>query len=330
MRRLVFFQLLLLFLLALEIGLFFSYYLHLPLKVKAPLVFTFKPGSSVRQMVGALRHENLVTPIQAALFRRWIQLKGVQKQLHAGEYALSFTTTPLRLLDKMVKGEVVQYALTLAEGSHFEQALALLRDHPGVRSVLQDTQTILDLWQVPYAEGFLFPDTYYFPRGTTDIDLLNRAHQMMQYHLEATWQQRDQNVFITTPYEALILASIIEKEAANPKERALISGVLQKRLANNMRLQVDPTVVYGLGQALKGPLTREHLKQPHPYNTYLNKGLPPSPIALPSLSSLYAACHPLWGEWLYFVSKGDGTHHFSVSLSDHNQAVARYQQREAK
>jgi UPF0755 protein len=176
-----------------------------------------------------------------------------------------------------------------------------------------------------HAEGLFFPDTYQFVRGDSDADILRRAYDRMQTMLNETWTGRDPGLPYATPYEVLIAASLIEKETGREEDRPIISQVFANRLMRKMRLQTDPTVIYGLGNEFDGNLTRVHLRQDTPYNTYVHRGLPPTPIALPGANSLHAAAHPKPGDYLFFVSRGDGTSHFSVSLDEHEQAVRRYQ-----
>jgi UPF0755 protein len=176
-----------------------------------------------------------------------------------------------------------------------------------------------------HPEGLFFPDTYYFPNHTTDRDFLLRAYRMMQQKLAAAWGQRAENLPLQTPYEALILASIVEKETSAAQERAQIAGVFVRRLLKGMRLQTDPTVIYGLGEEFDGNIRRKDLRTDHPYNTYLRAGLPPTPIALPSQASIEAVLHPAAGKTLYFVARGDGSHYFSTTLDEHNAAVRKYQ-----
>jgi UPF0755 protein len=238
-------------------------------------------------------------------------------------------TTPRALLEKMIKGQVVQYAIAFPEGGTFTQLLTILAAHPALQKTLptKSPSEIMGLLGEPtlYPEGLFFPDTYYFTADMSDMDLLRRARKTMEDKLTQAWEKRDPNIRLNTPYEALILASIIEKETGHPEERFLVSGVFQRRLEKNMRLQADPTVIYGVRETFSHRLTREQLKQDTPYNTYMHKGLPPTPIALPSLKAIEAALHPASGAALYFVAKPDGTHYFSATLKEHNEAVAKYQ-----
>ncbi|HRE30458.1 MAG TPA: endolytic transglycosylase MltG, partial [Candidatus Berkiella sp.] len=239
---------------------------------------------------------------------------------------------PAQLLQKWVKGDVIIHFFTVTEGMTFAQMMRAMQFHPAIKKTLwgQSEQQIMQSLGENglIAEGLFFPDTYYFKANTTDKTLLLRARKIMSTKLNEAWQKRDLNIAIKTPYEALILASIIEKETGRDEEREKISGVFQRRLQKNMRLQADPTVVYGLKETYNGKITKEHLQSSdNLYNTYRHAGLPPSPIALPGLRSIEAVLHPDKSEALYFVAKGDGTHIFSKTLSEHNQAVAQYLQR---
>jgi UPF0755 protein len=228
-----------------------------------------------------------------------------------------------------VNGDVIRYTLTIPEGWTFDQMLAAIRTQGKLRQTLTATDDEGVMRQLGYPgqhpEGRFFPDTYEFVAGTTDTSLLQRAYEEMQRHLEEEWRDRAPGLPLDTPYQALILASIVEKETGNPAERARIAGVFVRRLQKNIRLQTDPTVIYGLGAAFDGNLRRRDLTTDSPYNTYMRAGLPPTPIALPGLAALHAALHPAAGDELYFVSRGDGSHHFSASLDEHVAAVRNYQ-----
>ena len=313
----------------------FDYYLmrqfpYIPLNATdTPVTFNLTKGSGTKTITKQLQTQGVVNAWQGSLLRLWVRSQKAEKLLKAGEYQLSSHITPDQLLIKLIRGDVIQYELMFSEGLRFEQAMGLIQNHPAIKKTLQNKSLseimfLLGEKEV-HPEGLFFPDTYYFIRDTTDIEILRRARQIMQNRLLAAWEQRSPGIVVKTPYEALILASIIEKEAKGIEERCLISGVFQRRLAKNMRLQADPTVIYGLGKEYSGNLTQAQLKQASPYNTYINKGLPPTPIALPGITAITAALHPDNGETLYFVAKGDGSHHFSVTLKDHNEAVKKYQ-----
>jgi UPF0755 protein len=260
------------------------------------------------------------------LLARW---SGDARRVRAGEYRIHPNDSPAALLARLVAGDVVTYNAQIVEGWTAMQALAMLRVDPVLEQTLDgaDVHTLLDLLGLPagHAEGMFFPDTYRFVRGDSDADILRRAYARMQDKLEAAWSARSAGLPYETPYEALIVASLIEKETGRDAERPLISQVFVLRLQLGMRLQTDPSVIYGIGDAFDGNLRRVDLRTPTPYNTYGHRGLPPTPIALPGLRSIEAAMHPADGEYLFFVSRGDGTSKFSVTYEEHNQAVRRYQ-----
>jgi len=268
------------------------------------------------------------------LFILLAKVKGVETRVRAGEYQIETGMTADELLEKFIQGSALQYSFTVIEGWSFRQMLAAIAEDPVIEHTLEgkSNQEIMTLVGYPeqHPEGMFFPDTYRFPKGTSDVDFLRRAYQVMQKHLTREWNQRDSDLPLESSYEALILASIIEKETGAGFERPLISGVFIQRLKKNMRLQTDPTIIYGLGEKFDGDIRFRDLKKDTPYNTYLHAGLTPTPIALPGLEAIHAALHPAKTEALYFVSKGDGTHHFSATLDEHNTAVRRYQLNKAK
>ncbi len=237
--------------------------------------------------------------------------------------------TALQLLQQMVDGEVIQHTLTLVEGWSFKQVMVALRAHHAIRATLQGLTAAEIMSRLGYAgqhpEGRFFPDTYHFPKATSDIEFLRRAYSAMAERLEQEWVAREPDLPLKSAYEALILASIIEKESAVSAERAEIAGVFIRRLNKGMRLQTDPTVIYGMGEAYDGNIRRRDLRHDTPYNTYTRKGLPPTPIAMPGGEAIHAALHPASAESLYFVARGDGTHYFSATLEEHNRAVRKYQ-----
>jgi UPF0755 protein len=231
-------------------------------------------------------------------------------------------------MEQLVAGKVFLHQLTVVEGWRFTELLQAVRTHPAIRAGTLDGAGIMAELGEPgvHPEGQFFPDTYYFPSGTTDIELLRTAHQALRAHLDTAWEARQADIALQNPYEALILASIIEKETALPAERRLISGVFNQRLRRNMRLQTDPTVIYGLGETFDGDLRRRDLDRDTPYNTYTRGGLPPTPIALPGSASLEAAVTPEATDALFFVAtgRGDGSHYFSATLEQHEQAQREY------
>jgi UPF0755 protein len=229
----------------------------------------------------------------------------------------------------VTEGDYAQDVITLVEGWTFQQIRKALDEHPGVRhdtAGLGDAEIVqrLEIAQSS-AEGWFFPDTYHFSKGTSDVAILRRAHRLMRATLTQQWEQRLPGLPLATPYEALILASIIEKETGQPSERRMVAAVFVNRLRLGMRLQTDPTVIYGMGTSFDGNLRKRDLAADTPYNTYIRSGLPPTPIALPGLASISAALNPAESDALYFVSRGDGTSHFSRTLVEHDRAVAKYQ-----
>jgi UPF0755 protein len=229
----------------------------------------------------------------------------------------------------LVNGEVVQHSLTIIEGWTFQQLLQAVRSHPMLTQTLADAdpQAVMEALAEPgtHPEGWFYPDTYRFPRGTSDVEFLRRAYRVMQQRLAAEWEKRAEGLPLKSPYEALVLASLIERETAVAAERTRIAGVFVRRLRKGMRLQTDPTVIYGMGDAYEGRIRWRDLRTDTPYNTYTRHGLPPTPIAMPSGAAINAALNPADGKELYFVSRGDGSHHFSATLEEHNAAVRCYQ-----
>ena len=259
---------------------------------------------------------------------------GKVRNIKAGSYEIAQPVTPLQLLDKLSRGDVTQAEVRLIEGWTFAMFRATLDQHPFLRHDTKgmDDAAILARLQAPekHPEGLFFPDTYLFGKGSSDLAVLRRAYRAQQRHLKEEWEARDTKQPYKTPYEALIMASIIEKETGQAGERDLIGGVLTNRLRIGMRLQVDPTIIYGLGATFDGNLKRSHLTEDGPYNTYTRAGLPPTPIAMPGLASLRAAMRPGKTDAMYYVSKNDGSSHFSRTLDEHNRAVIKYQLRGGK
>jgi len=249
--------------------------------------------------------------------------------LRAGEYRIEPGTTVASLLTLLRSGKVVLHGLTLVEGWNLKETLATVDGDPNIKHTLKGVRGRMLAQQLGLdtasAEGMLLPDTYQFPRGTSDLAFLHRASLAAQQHLAAAWQTRAAGLPYKTPYEALIMASIIEKETAQPAERGEIAGVFVRRLEKGMKLQTDPTVIYGLGDSYNGDITYKDLRTDTPYNTYTRFGLPPTPICMPSRASMDAALHPIPGNALYFVARGDGTHEFSATLVQQNAAVQKYQ-----
>jgi UPF0755 protein len=305
-------------------------FLHGPMGASAeePLILMVNPGSPVSRVARDLNAEGwLERPLY---FRITARVSGAAQRIQAGEYDIPPGQTPGRLLERMVAGDVRTYKLTIIEGWTFAQMMEAIRRHPVLEHTLPPeagADAVMRALERPdqHPEGRFFPDTYQFPRGTSDIDLLQRAHRRMQSVLQEEWEGREDGLPIDSSYEALILASIIERETGVPEERARIAGVFVERLERGMRLQTDPTVIYGLGDEFDGNLRYRHLRTDTPYNTYTRSGLTPTPIALPSRASIHAALHPDRRGELYFVSTGDGRHVFSKTLEEHNEAVIEYQ-----
>jgi UPF0755 protein len=261
---------------------------------------------------------------------RWLAWRmGVARRLKAGEYALSQGTTPRDLLARMARGEVVQHRFTIIEGWTFRDLRAALARDPVLIATIEgrtdaEVMALIGAAGVP-AEGRFLPDTYLFPRGTRDIDVLRRAHRALERALDRAWNARADDLPLASRDELLVLASIVEKETGRVDERREVAGVFTRRLKLGMRLQTDPTVIYGVGAAFDGNLTRRHLETDTPWNTYTRAGLPATPIAMPGVAALEAAANPRETDALYFVARGDGSHEFSATLDEHNAAVRRWQ-----
>jgi UPF0755 protein len=259
----------------------------------------------------------------------YARLKGQTDAIKAGEYELVPGMRAVDLTALLVSGRVVMHQLQLIEGWTFQQALAAVNAHPAIRRTLPEATAaaVMEALGHPqmHPEGRFFPDTYHFSRGTTEVEFLRRAFEIMQNLLELEWSGRDAGLPYRDSGEALIMASIIERETGLPEERGEIAGVFVRRLQKGMRLQTDPTVIYGLGPAFTGRLRTRDLRTDTPYNTYTRHGLPPTPICLPGRASIHAALHPKPGVSLYFVSRNDGSHKFSATLEEHNAAVRKYQ-----
>lgn len=305
-----------------------AYYAYQPLRpLQSPLPFSLKSGSSLKSAARQMTNAGLLA--EPAPFVLLARLMGQASKIKAGNYEVESPITPLELLRKITEGDYTQDLITLVEGWTFQQTRKALDEHPGIRhdsSGLSNAEIMLRLdIAEPSPEGLFFPDTYHFSRGSSDLAILRRAHRLMRATLADQWERRAPGLPLATPYEALILASIIEKETGQASERRLIAAVFVNRLRAGMRLQTDPTVIYGMGASFDGNLRRRDLVSDTPYNTYVRPGLPPTPIALPGLASLNATLNPAQSDALYFVSRGDGTSHFSRTLVEHDRAVMKYQ-----
>jgi UPF0755 protein len=285
-------------------------------------------GTSLRGIVAQLRARDL-THAPSLYWRVLAERMRVADRLHAGEYALDPGVTPSQLLNAMATGRVLQRDFTIVDGWTFRQLRDALANVPTLRhegASLDDAslmQHIGAAGEMP--EGRFLPETYAYVKGDSDLDILKRAHQAMVHALAELWPNRDKDLPLATPYDALILASIVEKETGRADERSKIAGVFVRRLENHMLLQTDPAVIYGMGATYAGNIRRSDLLADTPYNTYLHAGLPPTPIALPGQPAIQAALHPAPGKALYFVARGDGSHVFASSLAEHNRNVACYQ-----
>jgi UPF0755 protein len=297
---------------------------HQPVNADGPLVLWLPPGTSYTAMVRQLE----TLGVTRADWRWRVLGRLNPPQLKAGEYLIPPGTSVREMIDRIERGEVRSHRLTIIEGWTFARLRQVLAVDPRLRQGTRNLDEAELMARLGcddcYAEGRFLPETYFFVRGTTDLDLLARAHEAMNRTLVEAWASRDADLPLNTPEELLVLASIIERETGQASERTRVAGVFVRRLQIGMRLQTDPTVVYGLGDDFDGRIRRVHLRTDHPWNTYTRHGLPPTPIALPGRASIEAAANPADGTALYFVSRGDGTHQFSDTLAEHNAAVNRY------
>lgn len=294
---------------------------------KDGLLYEVKSGKTLTHVARDLQNRGF---IKTGRYLVWLgKFSGTANDIKAGEYRFKDGITPERLLEQVVNGETLQYALTIVEGWSFRQLMDAVHSNEFLLHTLSDYSDAEIMEQIghpgEHPEGRFLPDTYHFPRLTTDVDFLKRAYNAMKNLLDAEWPNRAIDVEFNTPYEALIMASIVEKETSLPSERKQIAGVFNRRLQKRMRLQTDPTVIYGLGRTFDGNIRRRDLRKDTPYNTYLRSGLPPTPIAMPGRDAIIAALNPQPGEDLYFVARGDGSHKFSATLEEHNAAVVEYQ-----
>ena len=296
-------------------------------EITTPIQFSLKHGSGLRSASRQLEAAGVVA--SSWRFELLARAAGLGGRIQAGNYDISTDITPYQLLLKVTSGDHRQDKLTVLEGWTFRQLRAAVDAHPALRhdlATLRDGD-IAQRLGIPSSslEGFFFPDTYFFVNGTSDLAVLQRAHRMMQSQLNTVWHGREAGLPIESPYEALILGSIVEKETGQGSERSMIAAVFVNRLRLGMKLQTDPTVIYGLGEGFEGNLRKRDLITDTPFNTYTRHGLPPTPIAMPGLGALNAALHPAKTKALYFVARGDGTSKFSESLAEHERAVTKYQ-----
>jgi UPF0755 protein len=293
--------------------------------------FEIAPGTPFARVSARLAEQGIVS--QATLLRIYARVSGKAGSVHAGEYLIRPGTTTAGLLEQFIRGDVLLYSFTIVEGWNQWDLLRALGDHPQIDAQMseEDWPAFLEGLgaETSHPEGLFLPETYHFPRNTSDRTVLKQAYQLMQGVIAEEWPQRSEDAPVSTPYEALVLASIVEKETARADERNRIAGVFARRLKKRMRLQTDPTVIYGIGPEFNGNLTRHDLRTDTPYHTYTRGGLPPTPIAMPGRDAIRAALHPSPGQELYFVATGlgDGSHKFSATKAEHDSAVAEYLQR---
>jgi peptidoglycan lytic transglycosylase G len=305
-----------------------GYYAYRPLKLHTtPLEFDLKQGGSLKSAVREMRQAGLLE--QEWPFVVLARALGKSQQLKAGNYELKHEVSPFRLLQIITNGEFSQRKISVIEGWTFKQFRSALDAN---RYIKHDTTDLSDeeiLKRIgateTHPEGLFFPDTYHFVAGNSDLAIYKNAYRTMQQHLQEAWATREENLPLKSPYEALILASIVEKETGTASDRNMIAGVFVNRLRKNMLLQTDPTVIYGMGDRFDGNLRKRDLLADTPYNTYKRRGLTPTPIALPGAAALQATLHPAKTDALYFVARGDGSSQFSSSLTKHNRAVDKYQ-----
>lgn len=302
--------------------------LHRPLGLEESAVVEIPPGTPLARVAAELGNRGMLR--HPAVLSWYGRLSGEAARIKAGEYVLEPGVSAVEALAKFVAGDVRLYSFTIVEGWTAAEAVRALREHPAIVDTLgpYDPAALLAAVEATEAhpEGLLFPETYHFPKGSEDVTILRRAYGLMRERLQAAWQSRRDDIPLDSAYEALVLASIIEKETARDDERRRIAGVFTRRLERGMRLQTDPTVIYGMGDAYDGNIRRRDLRTDTPYNTYTRAGLPPTPIALPGQASLEAAVDPAPGEALFFVATGepDGSHYFSATHQEHEAAVERY------
>lgn len=306
-------------------------YVSTPIKVPdSGKTFTIDKGWSAKRVAVELEQQGLID--QRYWFDLYVRLSDKAGGIKTGEYQLVAPLTVPALLDAFHKGQTTQYSQSIIEGYNWKQTLGHIAASSDLQHTLTDAQMssadeLMALLGFPdeHPEGRFFADTYAFPRGTSDIDFLKRARQTLDSVLAEEWALRQPDLPLETPYDALILASIVEKETALASERPLIAGVFLSRIRKNMRLQTDPTVIYGIGDSYDGNIRRKDLTTDTPYNTYTRAGLPPTPIAMVGREAIRAVLHPESTTALYFVARGDGSHQFSDTLSEHNAAVRKYQ-----
>jgi len=308
----------------------YSYrYFSLPLNIaEEGYYFELKRGDTLSHLSTRLKNDKVIS--NALLFKLYSRITGVDKKLHAGEYQIPRGDNLLDLFEQFKKGSNLRYSITFVEGWNYKQLFSAIKKDQGI-VWSGDEQTIkqeLGL-QDQHLEGQFFADTYYYSKGESANNILKASHIKLWDILEEEWQGREQNLPLDSPYEALILASIVEKETSLASERPLIAGVFINRLNISMRLQTDPTVIYGMGDSYEGKIRKKHLLEYTPYNTYRIPALPPTPIAIVGRESINAVLHPLKSDYFYFVAKGDGSHYFSSTYEEHQRAIQQFQLKRA-
>ena len=293
------------------------------------MIYTIPAGTSLKQLAFDLQRHGIID--QPRFFVMLGRELDAARSLKTGEYTLLRGMTPRSLLEQVTDGQVIQYSLTVIEGQTFREMLARIASHAVIEHTLEglDDGEIMARLGHPgeHPEGRFLPDTYNFPRSTTDLAFLQRAYNAMTDQLQQAWEERQEGLPFKSPEEALILASIVEKETGRAEERPVIAGVFVRRLQKGMKLQTDPTVIYGMGASFDGNIRLRDLRKDTPYNTYTRSGLPPTPIALPGADAIHAVLHPAEGNSLYFVAMGEGRHYFSSTLKQHNLAVDKFQKK---
>lgn len=314
------------------VGYDYKRFLEAPLPIGPDHLLHIEKGSSYNALLRQLERDGII-PDQLYM-KLYGRLSGLAGKIRAGEYHIPQGATPLMLVDTLVDGKPVQYGFTIIEGSTFKELQQQLAGHEVLQQQIADKSSsevaaLLGLSSTS-PEGLFMAETYSFERGASDLDILKRAHSLLQQTLDDAWAQKAEGLPYKSAYEALIMASIVEKETARPDERPRIAGVFVRRLQRGMRLQTDPTVIYGMGDAYQGNIRRADLLRPTPYNTYVINGLPPTPIAMVGKAAIEAALNPADGSALYFVARGDGSHQFSDTLAAHNAAVREFQLKRRK
>ena len=293
------------------------------------MIYTIPAGTSLKQLAFDLQRHGIID--QPRFFVMLGRELDAARSLKTGEYTLLRGMTPRSLLEQVTDGQVIQYSLTVIEGQTFREMLARIASHQVIEHTLEglDDGEIMTRLGHPgeHPEGRFLPDTYNFPRSTTDLAFLQRAYNAMTEQLQQAWEERQEGLPLKSAEEALILASIVEKETGRAEERPVIAGVFVRRLQKGMKLQTDPTVIYGMGASFDGNIRLRDLRKDTPYNTYTRSGLPPTPIALPGADAIHAVLHPAAGNSLYFVAMGEGRHYFSSTLKQHNLAVDKFQKK---